>query len=665
MSLLAARGLSKAYGPRTLFESVTLTVREGERVGLLGINGTGKSTLLRVLAGEEPSDTGVLEMRRGAKILYLSQEPALDPEHTARQVVSSGLAEWERATRAYEALTERLGTGHATEAELTEHAELAEDIERLGGFARTHVVEEMCAALGITMLDRAVGTLSGGERRRVALAKLLVASPDLAILDEPTNHLDADTIDWLEKYLVETFKGSVLMVTHDRWVLDAVCTRIFELDRGTLTEFEGNYTDFVEKKAELIAHEERVEQNRQNFLRRETAWLRRGAKARTTKQKARIQRAEAAIADKPREDVAKVNLGGLDGNVARLGKSILDLENVAVTLAGRELIRALTLRLVAGERVGIVGKNGVGKTTLLKLLTGDLEATRGEVKIGQNTKVALFDQARAQLEDDWTVYDNVAGHEGALATGGGQVDLGTEKVDLRVYLEGFLFDVHKQRQKVSSLSGGERARVSLAKVLREGKNLLLLDEPTNDLDIATLGALEDLLENWPGCAVIVSHDRAFLDAVATGILAFEGDGKTVHYQGNYSTYRTLKDESERRAQEASSAAKRAERAPDKLDKAEKTDKVEKTEKAEKSVAPPALKPLTYAERLELDGLLDKVAAAEDQVAALEKQLADPDLYTKRPGDAAPLRAKEAAARAEADRLTARWEELESRRDAKR
>jgi ATP-binding cassette subfamily F protein uup len=512
------------------------------------------------------------------------------------------------------------------------------------------------------MLDRAVGTLSGGERRRVALAKLLVASPDLAILDEPTNHLDADTIDWLEKYLVETFRGSVLMVTHDRWVLDAVCTRIFELDRGTLTEFEGNYTDFVEKKAELIAHEERVEQNRQNFLRRETAWLRRGAKARTTKQKARIQRAEAVIADKPREEVAKVNLGGLDGNVARLGKSILDLENVAVTLAGRELIHDLTLRLVAGERVGIVGKNGVGKTTLLKLLTGDLEATRGEVKIGQNTKVALFDQARAQLEDDWTVYDNVAGHEGALATGGGQVDLGTEKVDLRVYLEGFLFDGHKQRQKVSSLSGGERARVSLAKVLREGKNLLLLDEPTNDLDIATLGALEDLLESWPGCAVIVSHDRAFLDAVATGILAFEGDGKTVHYQGNYSTYRSLKDEAERRAQEASIAAKRAEKAPEKLDKAEKS---EKPEKAEKSVAPPSLKPLTYAERIELDGLLDKVAAAEDEVAALEKQLADPDLYTKRPGDAAPLRAKEAAARAEAERLTARWEELESRRDAKR
>ena len=655
MSLLGARSISKAYGARSLFEGVTLTLREGERVGLLGVNGTGKSTLLRVLAGQEPSDTGTLELRRGAKVLYLSQEPELPEGETARSVVASGLAEWERATRAYEALSERLARGEGGEAELAEQAELAFAVERLGGWERGHVVEEMCAALGITALGRAVGTMSGGERRRVALARLLVASPDLAILDEPTNHLDADTIDWLETYLTETFRGTVLMVTHDRWVLDAVCTRVFELDRGTLTEFDGNYTDYVEKKAELLAHEERAEKNRQNFLRRETAWLRRGAKARSTKQKARIQRAEAAIADRPREEVARVSLEGVDGNVARLGKSILDLEGVGVRLGDRELVSDLTLRLVAGDRVGVIGKNGTGKTTLLRLLTGELEPTSGAVKVGANTKVALFDQARAQLEDDWTVYDNVAGQEGALQSGGGQVDLGDRKVDLRVYLEGFLFDTHKQRQKVSSLSGGERARVALAKVLREGKNLLLLDEPTNDLDIATLSALEELLEGWPGCAVVVSHDRAFLDNVATAILAFEGDGRVTHYQGNYSTYQTLKAEAVAREAAAKAAAEAT------------------TSRRTAAPAPaPAHEPtkdgpraLTYAERLELDGLLDKVGLAEEALAKAEAALADPDLYAKRASDAPRLRDEEAAARREVERLTARWEDLEARRDAKK
>ncbi len=660
MSLLGARSISKAYGARSLFEGVTLTLREGERVGLLGVNGTGKSTLLRVLAGQEPSDTGVIELRRGAKVLYLSQEPELDPAATARAVVSSGLFEWEQATAEYERLNERLGRGEGGGAEdLARQAELADAVERLGGWQRGHVVEEMCLALGVVDLDRAVGTMSGGERRRVALARLLVASPDLAILDEPTNHLDADTIDWLERYLNETFRGTVLMVTHDRWVLDAVCDRVFELDRGTLTEFDGNYTDYVERKAELLAQEDRVEKNRQNLLRRETAWLRRGAKARSTKQKARIQRAEAVIADRPREEIARVNLEGVDGNVARLGKSILDLEGVQVRLGGRELVTDLTLRLVAGDRVGVIGKNGTGKTTLLRLLTGELAPTAGVVKLGANTKVAIFDQARAQLEDDWTVYDNVAGHYGALESGGGQVDLGDRKVDLRVYLEGFLFDTHKQRQKVSSLSGGERARVALAKVLREGKNLLLLDEPTNDLDIATLSALEELLEGWPGCAVVVSHDRAFLDNVATAILAFEGEGRVTHYQGSYSTYQALKAEAEQRAAEAKAAAALAPGAGKRASgPAPKPERV--------AVAGPVgPKPLTYAERIELEGLLDKVGAAEGVLAGAEAALADPDLYAKRASEAPALREAEARARGEVERLMARWEELEARREAKR
>ncbi len=659
MSLLSARGVAKAYGPRTLFESVTLTVRDGDRVGLLGINGTGKSTLLRVLAAQEIADAGVVEVRRGAKILYLPQEPVLPEDSTARVVIASGLTEWEAATREYEELTKLLSEGSEDVQVLTRQSELSEVIEHLGGWDRTHVVEEMAAALGITdCLDRKVSEQSGGEKRRVALARLLVASPTLAILDEPTNHLDADTIDWLEKYLAETFKGSVVMVTHDRWVLDAVCNRIFELDRGTLTEFDGNYTDYVGKKSELLAQEERVEKNRQNFLRRETAWLRRGPKARSTKQKARIQRAEAAIADKPREDVKKVDFTGIDGNVARLGKTILDLEGISISLGDRELVSKLTLHLVAGDRIGIVGRNGVGKTTLLRLLTGDLSATEGTMTIGANTKVALFDQARTALEDDWTVYDNVAGHYGALDTGGGQVDLGTQKVDLRVYLEGFLFDGHKQRQKVSSLSGGERARVALAKVLREGKNLVLLDEPTNDLDVATLSALEELLEEWPGCAIAVSHDRAFLDNVATAILAFEGDGVVTLYQGSYSTYRTLKEEARLRALASSSARGKKDSIP--------APSVAPVSAPKPKAAPAvALKALTYAERLELETLLDKVSAAEDTLAEVVAALADPDLYSKRAAEAPALQEREKKARAEAERLMRRWEDLEARKDVKK
>ena len=651
MSLLSARELSKAYGARVLFSNATLTVREGERVGLLGTNGTGKSTLLRILAGVEPPDTGVLELRRDATVLYLSQEPELPEESTARAVVTSGLRAWEAAKRAYEEASARIEGGSAGDGAIARQAELAEAVEHLGGWERDHVVEEMCAALGIVDLDRPVSTLSGGERRRVALARLLVAAPDLAILDEPTNHLDADTIAWLEDYLVHTFAGSVVLVTHDRYVLDAVCDRIFELDLGELTEFEGNYTRYLERKAEMLAHEDRVEQNRQNVLRREKAWLARGAQARSTKQKARIQRAEELIAKNPRERAANVRLDGLDGNVARLGKSILDLEGVGISIGGKTLIRRLELHLVAGDRIGVVGRNGTGKTTLLRLITGELAPDRGAVVRGKNTRIALFDQGRTALEDDWCVYDNVAGHEGALQTGGGMVDLGADRrVDLRVYLETFLFDGHKQRQKVGALSGGERARVALAKVLREGQNLLLLDEPTNDLDIATLGALEELLEQWPGCAVVVSHDRAFLDNVATMILAFEGGGEVVAYAGNFSTYRTLKAEGE--------AARSAE------EKARsRTSPGKPPVKSEGAAArTPPRKALTHAERIELDGLLSRIESAEGAAARLEEELADPELYTRRAAEAPSVQRRHEEAKAAVSRLTARWEELEARRE---
>ena len=644
MTIISARALSKAYGPQTLFTDVALTVSAGDRVGLLGVNGTGKSTLLRILAGVEPADTGTIDRRRDAPILYLSQEPEMEADQTPRAIVESGLAEWYAAKRRHEEVSHALegGGGSVTSltAALEEQERLSEAVERLGGWDRGYIVDTMLDKLGVRGLDRPVGTLSGGERRRVALAKILVASPALAILDEPTNHLDTDTIEWLEDYLANDYPGAVLIVTHDRYVLDAVATRIFELDRSKLAEFTGNYSDYLEQKQDMLEQEGRVEANRMNFLRREREWLSRGPKARSTKQKARIQRAHAAIAiEAPREN-ARVTL---EASAARMGKTIVELHEVGVSLGERELFSDFTLHMVQGERIGIVGPNGVGKTTLLKLVSGELAATRGKVVRGLQTKIAYFDQARAELEDDWSIFDNVAERKGAEQSGGGMVQIGERTITLRTYLEGFLFEPSKQRQKVGSLSGGERARVSLAKTLKGGNNLLMLDEPTNDLDVATLGALEDMLTSWPGCALIVSHDRYFLNRVATSILAFE-NGVIVQYQGNYDTYRALRPEPV---------------APPSI-------KPHANANATIPGVVPALpavdrKPLSFAEKLELEKILDRIAAAEELADKLERDLAEPSLYASRGADVVRLRAELAAAKSTAAELTVRWESLEARR----
>ena len=640
MPVISARNLGKAYGADPLFHDVSLTVMRGEKVGLLGINGTGKSTLLKLLAGLETPDTGVVERRRDATILYLAQEPALDPEKTPRAIVEAGLVDWQAAISRHEAVSRRIEAQGAPAELLREQAELAEQIERLGGWERGHVIDDMLERLGVSGLERPAGTLSGGERRRVALAHILVAAPSLAILDEPTNHLDADTITWLEDYLVSEYPGAVLVVTHDRYVLDAICDRIAELDRGSLFEYQGGYADYLEAKAERLTHEQRVEQNRLNLLRREKAWLLRGAKARTTKQKARIQRAQALIEAEATPPPAEVDLERLGLSIPRTGKSVVDLLDVTLQVADLPLVRGFTLHLKGGERIGIVGANGSGKTTLLKAVAGELEPARGTIARAPQTRIAHFDQARAGLRDDWSILDNVAEREDAARLGAGVVSFGERTLDMRTYLEHFLFDGSKQRQKVGALSGGERARVALAKILKSGANLLLLDEPTNDLDVATLSSLEELLSAWPGSALIVSHDRYFLDRVATSILAFEGDAKVVRYPGNYTTYKSLRP---------APAAKR-----------EPSSKPVPPESSEPRARP---KPLTYAERLELAGILDVIARAEQRVTSLEHELAQPSLYASRAHEARQLGLDLEAARGEVARLLARWEELESCRES--
>ena len=482
--------------------------------------------------------------------------------------------------------------------------------------------------LNLVRPDAQVGQLSGGERRRVALAQLLVAAPDLAVMDEPTNHLDVETIEWLEDYLVDSYPGALVLITHDRYILDRVVSRTLEVERGQVHSYEGGWEDYLTAKAERAALEARTEANRQNFLRRELEWLRRQPKARTGKQKARIDRAHKAQQAAPearRDQMAKLSIKG-----RRMGGTIVELEALGLEIAGRELVRDLTFRLGKGERIGIIGRNGTGKTTLIRAIVGEREPERGKVTVGKNTRFAYFDQGRGDLEGEKNIAQNVAGDEAYIS-------LGERKMDVRSYLERFLFSPEKQRQKVKTLSGGERARVILAKMMLQSANVVVLDEPTNDLDATTLGAVEEMIVDMEGSALVVSHDRYFLDRVATGLLVFEGDGKVVQHAGTYRDYRARK-------------------------------KLERTAQAEQPVkkAPTAKAPkaksktkLSWKEERELEGILDRVAEAETRVSEIQAKLSDPDLYATQPEKVTELTSSLSEAEAEVLKLTQRWEELET------
>jgi ATP-binding cassette subfamily F protein uup len=638
--VLDAQDLHKAYGPQQILRGVTLTIRTGERVGLVGNNGSGKSTLARILGGVETPDAGTVSRRRGAEVAYLDQDPTFAPELTPRLIVEGGLAAWSEARARHERASASLAKGHGDMAALVEaQEEAAADVERLGGWDMMHEVEAILGHVGVNRPDQPIGTLSGGERRRTALARILVARPALAILDEPSNHLDVETVEWLEGYLLDEHPGALLLITHDRYLLDRVAQRTLEIDQGVVHSYDGGYEDYLEAKAERLAHEARTEANRQNFLRRELEWLRRQPKARTTKQKARIERAEAAKAvAAPKQEKAAV----LALDAARTGKTILELRKLRLELGGVTLVEDLDFILTPGERLGVVGRNGTGKTTLLRAILGELVPTGGEVVLGVHTRIAYFDQHRAQLDDQKSIFDNIAGDNARIRIGG-------EVLDVRTYLERFLFDTYKQRQPVASLSGGERARVALAKILSRGANLVILDEPTNDLDVATLSALEQLLVDFDGCAIAVTHDRWFLNRVATSILAFQGGGEVIRYAGNYDDYRT-----QRARHDEQQAAREAERA---------ADPTTKGATKPNATAPAARAKLSYAEQKELDGLPDRVEAADRAVAELTAELADPALYATRGSEVARLTAELEQKRAEAARALARWEELETRREA--
>jgi ATP-binding cassette subfamily F protein uup len=617
-----------------VLDGVSLTIRSGERVGVVGINGSGKSTLARILAGIEAPDGGTVARRRGTEIAYLTQEPKFDGAKLARQVVLEGLTQWSDAKDRHERATTDLDwhvlSGADLENLLEAQTRAAGDVERLGGWDRMHQVDAMLGHLGIRDSEAPIGTLSGGEQRRVALARILIARPHLALLDEPTNHLDVETIEWLENYLKSEHEGALLLITHDRYLLDRVAERTLELERGKLHSYDGGYELYLEAKAERLAHEARTESNRQNFLRRELEWLSRQPRARRTKQRARIQRIEGVRAAPSPKGARAIVLDMAD---TRTGKAILEMSDVTLELGGRRLVERFSWVLTKGERVGVVGRNGTGKTTLIRAILGAVPVLGGRIAVGQNTRIAYFDQTRETLDDDQSIFDNVVGDHPSIEVGG-QPEPADLPRTISVRSDEAAHRWARCRRR--------RARVVLAKLLAEPANLVILDEPTNDLDVATLGALRQMLLDFGGTSIVVTHDRWFLDRIATSILAFEGNGRVVRYAGNYDTYRRLREEFARAGSSSKERPKDA------------------TSPLNASAPNTARKPrvLTQAEKKELETIVDRIDQAERVVADLERGLEDPDLYARGGDEVRSFMDRIADARAEAQRLTARWEELE-------
>jgi sulfate-transporting ATPase len=524
------KGLGKSYpGGREVLRDIWLSFLPGAKIGVLGLNGAGKSTLLRIMAGVDGEFSGEAWAAEGASVGYLPQEPALDPAKDVFGNVSEGLAEVKALVERFEAVSARFAEELSDEEMndlIAEQGELQERIEQLDAWELDRTIEIAMDALRCPPGDTPVANLSGGERRRVALCRLLLQRPDLLLLDEPTNHLDAESVAWLQRFLKD-YPGTVVTITHDRYFLDEVAGWILELDRGHGIPYEGNYSGWLEQKQARLAQEGRQEEARQRTLERELEWVRQSPRARQAKSKARLQAYEELVAQSREKAPDNAQIVLPPG--PRLGDLVVEAEGVSKAFGDRLLIEALDFRLPPGGIVGIIGPNGAGKTTLFRMITGGESADAGRFRIGETVRLGYVDQSRDALKADNTVWQEISG-------GLEEIDLGRRKLASRAYCSLFNFRGSDQQKKVGQLSGGERNRVHLAKMLKEGANLLLLDEPTNDLDVDTLRALEEGLLDYPGCAVIITHDRWFLDRVATHILAFEGDSQTVWFEGNYADY---------------------------------------------------------------------------------------------------------------------------------
>jgi ATP-binding cassette ChvD family protein len=516
------RGLSKTYpGGRKVLENVHLSFYPDAKIGVLGVNGAGKSTLLRIMAGTDKDWSGEAWVAAGARVGYLPQEPQLDPAKNVRENVMEGVAPQQAILERYNELA--MNYSDETADEMTA---LQDEIEAKGLWDLDSKVEQAMDALGCPPDDWTVDRLSGGEKRRVALCKLLLEQPELLLLDEPTNHLDAETTAWLEGHL-RSYPGAILIVTHDRYFLDNVTSWILELDRGRGIPYEGNYSSWLGQKQKRLAQEGREEAAHQRTIEREQEWVRASPKARQAKSKARIQRYEDLVAKAAEKGPTTAQI--IIPIAERLGQNVIEFDELKKAFADKLLIDGLSFKLPPGGIVGIIGPNGAGKTTLFRMITGQEKPDAGEIRIGETVQLGYVDQSRDTLEAGKTVYEEISGGNEILY-------LGKREMNARAYCGAFNFKGSDQQKKVGVLSGGERNRVHLAKILKSGANVLLLDEPTNDLDVDTLRALEEALEDYAGCAVIISHDRWFLDRIATHILAFEGDSHVEWFEGNFADY---------------------------------------------------------------------------------------------------------------------------------
>lgn len=525
MNIVSIEKLAKSYGMKNLFSNVTFGIDENDKIGLIGVNGTGKSTFLKVIAGLEEADEGKVSQGNQVEIQYLSQNPDFEPLDTVLDQVFKGYSPIMKLLREYEQVL--LAVNNQPNEGLEKRLiALSQEMDAMNGWQLESEAKSILTRLGIADFTAQVGTLSGGQRKRIALASALIHPADLLILDEPTNHIDNDTVAWLEDYLNKR-KGALLMITHDRYFLDRVVNRIIELDKGNLYSYTGNYSLFLELKMQREAEQEATESKRQNLLRNELAWMRRGAKARTTKQKARIERFEKLSDEKVDLSQEKVEI---TAGASRLGRKIIELSNVTKSFEERTVIQDFSYIVLRDERMGIVGPNGSGKSTLLNLITQRMEPDSGVIEIGQTVKIGYFSQENVDMDENLRVIEYIKEEANYLPSTDGGVITASQM------LERFLFPPELQWTPIRNLSGGEKRRLYLLRVLMGAPNVLLLDEPTNDLDIQTLTILEDYLDEFPGAVIVVSHDRYFLDRVVDKLFAFEEDGSIKQYVGGYSDY---------------------------------------------------------------------------------------------------------------------------------
>ena len=618
--IFSADGLSFSIGTQQLLDDTGMTVHEGERIALVGRNGTGKSTFLRMITGKEMITDGKIIYARDLRMNFLKQDFSLDESRSVYENIHDGLEYFIELLHKYETLPLNSAA----------HSELEQEINKHNAWNPEQRMKEIMTRLNTPEPDRKCNTLSGGEKRRVALARTVVSEPDLLLLDEPTNHLDTETINWIEDYLA-AYRGTCVFITHDRYFLDRVATRVVELDNGKLYSYEGSYAAFLEGKAEREYREDAQDTKRRKFLRSEIDWVSRSPKARLRRNLGRLKRFDEASEQSNVQRVDDIDL--VIPEASRLGNKVVELKNVSLEFDGISYIPNFNFEFEAKCKIGIVGRNGTGKTSLLKIITGQLSPTSGIAEIAPTVEFNYIDQGRLKLNPECTVIEEIG-------EGTDFVNLGGERIGIWSYLKRFLFEDERIKTQIKYLSGGEKARLILAKILKQGGNFLILDEPTNDLDLSSLRLLEEALAQYKGCVIVVSHDRYFLNRVCNGIIAFEGDAKVEYSLGDYDYYLEKRKERDKKITKTSSRKNTLSPAPT-IQKAKK---------------------LSYKEQRELDSMEDHVMKLEAEIESIETTFADPDFFTKHGDQSTELNSKLTKLQEQLEKSYARWEELENKKD---